>query len=118
MADPSPLDLLVAGLLSHGFKELSPEEAGAGYRRFQHHGREDRWVRERDCQIIQADSLTDEDFLVMEEGSDYHRLLRKCGAIYIRTKERYAEAQLYQKNPKLRQKALPLPSPDDLLEGL
>jgi hypothetical protein len=116
MSTPSQLDLLIAGLLSHGFKELSPDEATEGFRRFQRFGREDRWVRERDCALIIGD-LWKEDYLLCPEGSDQHKLLRKCGAIYCRTKERQREEALYRREPKARQKKLDL-SADDLLDGL
>lgn len=112
-----PLDLLVAGLLSHGFKELSPDEAQEGYRRFQKFGREDRWLRERDC-VLLVGNIWDEDYLMIPEGSDQHRLLRKCGAIYIRTRENSRARVALAKNPKLRQSKLPLSDVEDWIKGL
>lgn len=104
MSDHSPLDLLVAGLLSHGFKELSPAEAGLGWRRFQKWGREDRWVRERDLLIVigkENSDLNDNLWIPLRPLgrkdsplSDQHALLMKCGQIHIRTKENQARRDL------------------------
>lgn len=122
----SPLDLLVAGLLSHGFKELSPDESAEGWRRFQKWGREDRWLRERDLMLVigkENADLNDNLWIPLHpikginpKVSDQHALLMKCGQIYIRTRENVARED--EERAERRQKALPLVDADEILNGL
>lgn len=115
----SPLDLLCAGLLSHGFieDELAPE----GWRRFGGRlGRETRWLCEETLELRVGDEF--EGALVIPfryrtgpklewEVSDQHKLLMKCGGIYIRTRKEYP-LSVPAKSPKL------IVDADDLLNEL
>lgn len=93
----SSLELLISGLLSHGFHE---GEAVGCWRRFTRLGRKDRWVEENTL-TIRIGELGDslripfEVRLSQPRGkivtSDYHALLLKCGAIRLRTREKYEE---------------------------
>lgn len=123
MSDPAPsqLDLLVAGLLSHGFQEDLPV---GEWRCFIRHGREDRWLRESDLCIIQGDGLHAKLndlagapswlFMPLKDSkgqiNSYHQLLMKCGGIYIKTRKAFP--------PTAKQRVLPLPDADDMLEEL
>ncbi len=104
------VNLLISGLLSHGFREIEPI---AGWRIFRRLGRGDRFLRE-DGKIVIKDSLHPQDDLDCGVDSDYHALLRKCGSIWERTRARQAENALLVKMPKLRQHSLPL-NADEML---
>ena len=118
MTQHSPLDRLVAGLLSHGFRET--EMAPAGWRVFGRQGREPRQVRERDLLLIIGKlegDLNDHlaiPHLVNGAPSDQHALLFKCGDIYLRTRERAEYRALAKREP---QRALPLDA-DKMLDEL
>lgn len=124
MAEYTPLDLLVAGLLSHGFREL--QIADAGWRRFDKSGRECRWLRESDLALVIGGDLKRFDerpnalwlwIPVSTRGivSDQHALLTKCGAIYLRTRERAEYQRAEARKP--RQRALRLDA-DELLDQM
>lgn len=92
----SLLDRLVAGLISHGFREQ--ESSYPDWRRFKRLGREDRWLRIEDRLIAQGDSQppTEDTHLWMPPYSkrgvinSYHTLLLKCGDIWLRERDRQA----------------------------
>lgn len=105
------LDRLIAGLLSHGFRER--EVAPVGWRKFDRQGRETRWVEEATRTLRVGDDW--EGALIVPELHEgevesYHRLLLKCGEIHLRTRER----EEMRRNPAKRQQTLKLDA-DELL---
>lgn len=78
-------DRLVAGFISHGFREVELEPELIPRRKFIRLGREPRWV-EPDGTILVGETVRGS--LRIPVGSDYHTLLLKCGDIWLRTRER------------------------------
>ncbi len=117
--ETNPLTLFLAGLRSHGFREL---EGRAGWRRFgARPGHADRWLSPDDLSIwlgpapeAGAETLfvpAHPDAKHPAEWSSYHRLLMKCGEVMLRTQAKYPAT------PAARQAKLALDG-DGLLDQL
>ena len=78
---PPDLSLILLGLESHGFREVGMEPWEP--RRFRRLGREDRFL------YPETGEIGIEGVGIIPWGSDYHKLLEKCGRILQRTREKY-----------------------------
>lgn len=106
------LETLLAGLLSHGFRE-DCDSPYTQFRRFQKQGREDRWLHRQSLRLFIGNSNPG-DWLKcgsLEEPCSQIELLLKCGKIWLRTRER----EEYRKRP--RQEVLRLDA-DELLKEI